>query len=165
MSESPAGNQQAGPSVASSPPCLLEDFSLPRLAYPFFPKEAAAPHNLDPNRRLKWMRYRPWIRFPTIPTQIVLLSPFSPCLYGASRARPMATLSGGGRQLLLRRVHVVRNNHDMDMSLCYEGVLVEHECVCELRRVCVRHVGAYHTIVESGCEREFVPPQPLVVWG
>jgi hypothetical protein len=106
MSESPAGNQQAGPSVASSPPCLLEDFSLPRLAYPFFPKEAAAPHNLDPNRRLKWMRYRPWIRFPTIPTQIVLLSPFSPCLYGASRARPMATLSGGGRHLLLRRVPV-----------------------------------------------------------
>jgi hypothetical protein len=23
----------------------------------------------------------------------------------------------------------VRNNHDMDMSLCHRGVLVEHECV------------------------------------
>jgi hypothetical protein len=25
----------------------------------------------------------------------------------------------------------------MDMSLCHGGVLVEHECVCESRRVCV----------------------------
>jgi hypothetical protein len=100
--------------------------------YTFFPKEAAAPHNLDPNRRLKWMRYRPWIRFPTIPTQIVLLSPFSPFLYGASRARPMATLSGGGRQLLLRRVHVVRNNRSRwsfgarTMSGACAGMLCTH---------------------------------------
>jgi hypothetical protein len=59
----------------------------------------------------------------------------------------------------------VRNNHAMDMSLCHGGVLVEHECVCESRRVHVRRVGACRTIVESGHEREFVPPQPLVVWG
>jgi hypothetical protein len=59
----------------------------------------------------------------------------------------------------------VRNNHAMDMSLCHGGVLVEHECVCESRRVCVRRVGACRTIVESGREREFVPPQPLVIWG
>jgi ABC-type Mn2+/Zn2+ transport system ATPase subunit len=59
----------------------------------------------------------------------------------------------------------VRNNHAMDMSLCHEGVLVEHECVCESRCVRVRRVGACRTIVKSGCEREFVPPQPLVVWG
>jgi hypothetical protein len=38
-------------------------------------------------------------------------------------------------------------------------------CVCESRRVRVRRVGACRTIVESGREREFVPPQPLVVWG
>jgi hypothetical protein len=38
-------------------------------------------------------------------------------------------------------------------------------CVCESRRVCVHRVGACRTIVESGREREFVPPQPLVVWG
>jgi hypothetical protein len=60
---------------------------------------------------------------------------------------------------------LVRNNHVMDMSLCHGGVLVEHECVCESRRVRVRCVGACRTIVESGREREFVPPQPLVVWG
>jgi hypothetical protein len=60
---------------------------------------------------------------------------------------------------------LVRNNHVMDMSLCYGGVLVEHKCVCELRRVRVRRVGACRTIVESGREREFVPPQSLVVWG
>jgi hypothetical protein len=59
----------------------------------------------------------------------------------------------------------VRNNHVMDMSLCYGGVLVEYECACESRRVCVCRVGACRTIVESGREREFVPPQPLVVWG
>jgi hypothetical protein len=53
----------------------------------------------------------------------------------------------------------------MDMSLCHGDVLVEHECVCESRRVRVRRVGACRTIVESGREREFVPPQPLVVWG
>jgi hypothetical protein len=58
----------------------------------------------------------------------------------------------------------VRNNHVMHMSLCHVGVLVDHECVCELRRVCVRRVGACRTIVKSGREREFVPPQPLVVW-
>jgi hypothetical protein len=52
----------------------------------------------------------------------------------------------------------------MDMSLCHGGVLIEHECVCESRRVRVRRVGACRTIVESGREREFVPPQPLVVW-
>jgi hypothetical protein len=62
-------------------------------------------------------------------------------------------------------VILVRNNHAMDMSLCHGGVLVEHKCVCESRRVRVRHVGACRTIVESGREREFVPPQPLVVWG
>jgi hypothetical protein len=38
-------------------------------------------------------------------------------------------------------------------------------CVCESRHVRVRRVGACRTIVESGREREFVPPQPLVVWG
>jgi hypothetical protein len=38
-------------------------------------------------------------------------------------------------------------------------------CVCESRRVCVRRVDAYRTIVESEREREFVPPQPFVVWG
>jgi hypothetical protein len=54
----------------------------------------------------------------------------------------------------------VRNNHAMDMSLCHGGVLVEHKCVCESRRVRVRRVGACRTIVESG--HEFVPPQPLV---
>jgi hypothetical protein len=59
----------------------------------------------------------------------------------------------------------VRNNHGMDMSLCHGGVLVEHECVCESRRVRVRRVGVCRTIIESGREREFVPPQPLVVWG
>jgi hypothetical protein len=59
----------------------------------------------------------------------------------------------------------VRNNHVMDMSLCHGGVLVEHECVCESRHVRVRRVGACRTIIESGREREFVPPQPLVVWG
>jgi hypothetical protein len=59
----------------------------------------------------------------------------------------------------------VRNNYVMDMSLCHGGVLVENECVCESRRVRVRRVGACRTIVESGREREFVPPQPLVVWG
>jgi hypothetical protein len=59
----------------------------------------------------------------------------------------------------------VRNNHAMDMSLCHGGVLVEHECMCESRRVRVRRVGACRTIVKSGREREFVPPQPLVVWG
>jgi hypothetical protein len=59
----------------------------------------------------------------------------------------------------------VRNNHVMDMSLCHEGVLVEHECACESRRVRVRRVGACRTIIESEREREFVPPQPLVVWG
>jgi hypothetical protein len=53
----------------------------------------------------------------------------------------------------------------MDMSLCHEGVLVEHECVCESRRVRVRRVGVCHIIVESEREREFVLPQPLVVWG
>jgi hypothetical protein len=53
----------------------------------------------------------------------------------------------------------------MDMSLCHGGVLVEHECACESRRVRVRRVGACRTIVESGREREFVLPQPLVVWG
>jgi hypothetical protein len=52
----------------------------------------------------------------------------------------------------------VRNNHAMDMSLCHRGVLVEHECVCESRRVRVRRVGACRTIVESEREREFVPP-------
>jgi hypothetical protein len=62
-------------------------------------------------------------------------------------------------------LRIVRNNHAMDMSLCHGGVLVEHECVCESRRVRVRHVGACRTIVESGRERLFVPPQPLVVWG
>jgi hypothetical protein len=61
--------------------------------------------------------------------------------------------------------HIVRNNHALDMSLCHGGVLVEHECVCESRRIRVRRVGACRTIVESGREREFVPPQPLVVWG
>jgi hypothetical protein len=60
---------------------------------------------------------------------------------------------------------LVRNNYVMDMSLCHEGVLVEHECVCESRHVRVHRVGACHTIVESGREREFIPPQPLVVWG
>jgi hypothetical protein len=55
----------------------------------------------------------------------------------------------------------VRNNHAMDMSLCHGGVLVEHECVCESRRVRVRRIGACRTIVESGREREFVPPQPV----
>jgi hypothetical protein len=45
------------------------------------------------------------------------------------------------------------------------GVLLEYEYVCESRRVRVRRVGACRTIVESGCEREFVSPQPLVVWG
>jgi hypothetical protein len=59
----------------------------------------------------------------------------------------------------------VRNNHAMDMSLCHGGVLIEHECACESRRIRVCRVGACHTIVESGHEREFVPPQPLVVWG
>jgi hypothetical protein len=59
----------------------------------------------------------------------------------------------------------VRNNHVMNMFLCHGGVLIEHECVCESRRVRVRRVGACHTIVESGRKREFVPPQPLVVWG
>jgi hypothetical protein len=49
----------------------------------------------------------------------------------------------------------VRNNHAMDMSLCHGGVLVEHECVCESRRVRVLRVGACRTIVESGREREF----------
>jgi hypothetical protein len=53
----------------------------------------------------------------------------------------------------------------MHMSLCHGGVLVEHECVCESRRIRVRRVGACRTIIESGREREFVPPQPLVVWG
>jgi hypothetical protein len=38
-------------------------------------------------------------------------------------------------------------------------------CVCESRRVRVRRVGACRTIVESEREHEFVPPQPLVVWG
>jgi hypothetical protein len=38
-------------------------------------------------------------------------------------------------------------------------------CVCESRHVRVRHVGECRTIVESGREREFVPSQPLVVWG
>jgi hypothetical protein len=38
-------------------------------------------------------------------------------------------------------------------------------CVYESRRVRVCHVGACRTIVESGREHEFVPPQPLVVWG
>jgi hypothetical protein len=59
----------------------------------------------------------------------------------------------------------VRNNYAMDMSLCHRGVLIEHKCVCESRRVHVHRVGACCTIVESGREREFVPPQPLVVWG
>jgi hypothetical protein len=53
---------------------------------------------------------------------------------------------------------LIRNNHAMDMSLCHGGVLIEHECVCESRRVRVRRVGACRTIVESGREREFVPP-------
>jgi hypothetical protein len=57
----------------------------------------------------------------------------------------------------------VRNNHVMDMSLCHRGILVEHECVCESRRVRVRRVGACRTIVESVREREFVPPQPLII--
>jgi hypothetical protein len=65
----------------------------------------------------------------------------------------------------IRSVCSIINNHAMDMSLCHGGVLVEHECVCESRRVRVCHVGACRTIVESGREREFVPPQPLVVWG
>jgi hypothetical protein len=51
----------------------------------------------------------------------------------------------------------------MDMSLYHGGVLVDHKCVCESRCIRVRRVGACRTIVES--EREFVPPQPLVVWG
>jgi hypothetical protein len=72
--------------------------------------------------------------------------------------RPLASDLG-------RHDGIVRNNHAMDMSLCHGGVLVEHECVCESSRVRVRRVGACRTIVESGREREFVSPQPLVVWG
>jgi hypothetical protein len=36
------------------------------------------------------------------------------------------------------------------MSLCHGGVLIEHECVCESRRVRVRRVGACRTIVSLG---------------
>jgi hypothetical protein len=38
-------------------------------------------------------------------------------------------------------------------------------CVCESRRVRVCRVSACRTIVKSGREREFVPPQPLDVRG
>jgi hypothetical protein len=62
-------------------------------------------------------------------------------------------------------VETVRNNHVMDISLYHGGVLIEYECACESRRVRVCRVSACRTIVESGREREFVPPQPLVVWG
>jgi hypothetical protein len=61
-------------------------------------------------------------------------------------------------------VWFVRQSHWLDA--CGEiSLQFVSACVCELRRVRVRRVGACRTIVESGCEREFVPPQPLVVWG
>jgi hypothetical protein len=79
--------------------------------------------------------------------------------------KPRAAVEGTGSKMLMTAVASVRNNHVMDMSLCHGGVLVEHECVCESRRVRVCRVGACRTIVESGREREFLPPQLLVVWG
>jgi hypothetical protein len=85
--------------------------------------------------------------------------------YTNTKTRTQAPKSNSQHNTAKLDVGFVRNNHAMDMSLCHGGVLVEHECMCESRRVHVRRVGACRTIVKSGREREFVPPQSLVVWG